>query len=129
MFEQMAEPKEKKPTDYTGVIVGVIVVPVVLLFIHLGKEDVGRSVSIGLVTTLIAIRIRWDLRKHFWFWGTIVVLSLLQLPLVFALRWPSGWIPAIGTLPIALVDCLVILGGVRLVEKLMTKNKGFDEPV
>jgi hypothetical protein len=114
----LTEPQGKKRTDYTGVIIGVILLPVLLLFIHLGKEDMGRSACIGLGTILLAIRIRWDLRKHFWFWGVIVLVFVLHIPLFLFLRWPHGWTPAVAILPIALMDCLIILGAIHLIERL-----------
>ena len=121
MFEQLEEPEEQKRTDYTGVIIGLILLPVLFLFIYLGKEDMGRAVFLGIGAMLVAIRVRWDLRKRIWFWGIIIVLLALHIPLLLLARWPHGWLPAIGWLPIAVADCLIVLGAVRLVEKLIVK--------
>lgn len=118
----MAETAERKHTDYTGVIIGAILLPVLLLFIYLGKEDMGRAVFLSLGAILFAIRIRWGLRKHLWFWGIIVLVLALHVPLFFVARWPHGWLPAVGWLPIAVADCLIILGVLRLVEKFIVKS-------
>src|ERR1035441_3449302 len=104
----MTTDTEKKPTDYTGVIIGAILLPVLLLFIYLGKEDMGRTVCVVLGMIMLAIRIRWDLRKRFWFWGIIICLLALHVPLFFIVQWPNGWLPAIGLLPIGVADCLII---------------------
>ncbi len=77
----MTELRGKKTTDYSGVIIGAVLLPVIFFFIYLGKEDMGRSVCIVLAAILLAIRIRWDLRKHFWFWGVIGVVFALHIPL------------------------------------------------
>jgi hypothetical protein len=114
----MNENQEKKATDYTGVIIGVILLPVVLLSIHLGQEGLGRSICISLAAPMVAIRIRWDLRSHVWFWGIIVLFFALHIPFFLLIRWPHGWVPAIVMAPIAVVDCLIFLGVVQLVEKL-----------
>jgi hypothetical protein len=114
----VTELREKKTTDYSGVIIGAVLLPVVFFFIYLGKEDMGRSVCIVLAAILLAIRIRWDLRKHFWFWGVLVLVFALHIPLLVFVRWPHGWIPAIAILPIAVADCLVILGIFRLAERV-----------
>jgi hypothetical protein len=114
----MTEHQEKKNTDYTGVIIGVILLPVVLLSIHLGQESLGRSVCISLAAIMVAIRIRWDLSSHVWFWGMIVLWMVLHIPLFLLIRWPHGWVPAIVMLPVAVVDSLIFLGVVQLVEKL-----------
>lgn len=113
--------QEKQSTDYTGVIIGIILLPVLLLFYYFGKEDMGRAVFLVLGAILFAIRIRWDLRRHFWFWGVIVLVLALHVPLFFIARWPHGWLPAVGWLPIALADCLIILGIVRFVEKFIER--------
>jgi hypothetical protein len=115
----MIEHQEKKATDYTGVIIGVILLPVVLLSIHLGQESLGRSVCISLAALMVAIRIRWDLSSRVWFWGIIVLWMALHVPLFLLIRWPHGWVPAIVMAPIAVVDCLIFLGIIRLVETFM----------
>jgi hypothetical protein len=114
----MTEEREKKATDYTGVIIGIILLPVILLSVHLHQESLGRSVSICLGALMVGIRIRWDLRSRVWFWGVVVLMFVLNVPLFLLIQWPHGWVPAVVMLPVALVDCLIFLGTVRLVEKL-----------
>jgi Ca2+/Na+ antiporter len=129
LLEENEQPK-KKPTDYTGVVIGVILLPVLLLFIHLDKQDMGRSVCIVLGMIMLAIRVRWDLRRHFWFWAVIVLVLALHVPLFFIFQWPrglNGWLPAIGSLPIGLADVLIILGAVRFVEKFIVKSPPTEE--
>jgi len=117
-----SDTQKKKRADYTGVIIGAILLPVLVFFIHLGKQDMGESVCIVLGMIMLAIRIRWDLRKHLWFWGIIVSLLVLHIPLFILVRWPQGWTPAIGMLPIGVADCLIIVGVVRFVEKFIAKS-------
>jgi hypothetical protein len=124
------EEQKKKRTDYTGVIIGAVLLPVLLLFIHLGKQDMGRSVCIVLGMIMLAVRVRWDLRKHMWFWAVIVVVLALHVPLFFIVQWPrglNGWLPAIGSLPIGVADCLIILGAIRLVERFIVKSPPAEE--
>lgn len=118
----MAEETEKNRRDYTGVIIAAILIPVVLLFIGIGKQDMGRSVAICLGVLMLAVRIRWDLRKRFWFWGILVLLLLFHVPLFFLVQWPTGFFYNKGMLPVAVVDLLVFLGAVHLVEKFILKN-------
>jgi len=122
----VAPASQRKRTDYTGVIIAAILAPVYILFWLFGKEELGRSVFIVLGMTMIAIRVRWDLRKRVWFWTIIVLLLLAHVPLLFLFRWPQGyhgWLPAVGTLPIGLADVLIILGAVHLVEKFVVKPR------
>jgi uncharacterized membrane protein YwaF len=123
----MTEQLERKPTDWTGVIIGALLLPVLLVFIHLGKQNLGRTVCICLGMIMLAIRVRWDLRRHVWFWGIIVGVMALHVPFLFMVRWPSGWVPAVAMLPVALADCLIILGAVYLVEKLTKAKDSPDE--
>jgi hypothetical protein len=121
----MTTDAQKKPTDYTGLVVALILLPVYLFCYFLGQEELGRSLFIILGMMMIAIKVRWDLRKHLWFWTVIVFLLLLHVPLLFLFRWPNGfhgWLPAVGTLPIGLADCLIILGAIHLVEKFIVKS-------
>jgi len=120
----MTTDTQKKPTDYTGVIIVVLLLPVYLVFNFLGQEELGRSVFIVLGMVMLAIKVRWDLRKRVWFWVVILFVLLLHVPLLFLFRWPDGfhgWLPAIGTLPIGFADVLIILGSVQFVEKFIVK--------
>ena len=119
-----------KSTDYTGVIIAAILAPVYLVFYLVGNEKMGRSVFVVLGMTMLAIRIRWDLRNRLWFWLVIVFVLALHIPLLFFVRWPEGyhgWLPAIGTLPIGLADVLIILGVVYFVEKFIVKSPPAEE--
>jgi uncharacterized membrane protein YwaF len=122
----MSATPTRKPADWSGVIIGLILLPVYILFWLYGKEELGRSVFIILGMTMLAIRVRWDLRKRLWFWAIIISVLALQVPLLFLFRWPHGyhgWLPAVGTLPVGLADVLIILGAVSFVEKFIVKPR------
>jgi hypothetical protein len=115
-------PKEKAPIDYTGLKIAAILAPVLLVFIFLGKVDMGLAVFIVLGMTLYAIKIRWNLRRHVWFWATIVFILALHVPLVLIVRWPRGRTPTlVYTLPIGIADFLIILGAVGLAERIFSR--------
>jgi len=120
-------PKEKEPIDYTGLKIAAILAPVLLVFIFLGKVDMGLTVCIVLGSIALAIKIRWNLRKHVWFWATIVFILALHVPLVLIVRWPQGRVPTlVYTLPIGIADFLIILVAVGLAEKLFSKSHSPD---
>jgi hypothetical protein len=82
-----------------------------VLFVYLGKADMGLAVFIVLGVSIVAIKIRWNLRKHIWFWAIIAIILALHVPLVFIVRWPQGSVPTLSnTLPFGLVDFLIISG-------------------
>jgi hypothetical protein len=123
------DPEEPKPTDYTNtyLVALAIMLPVVLFFRHIGKFDMGMNVAIVLGLCLFAIRIRWDLRTRVWFWGVVLFVLALHVPLFFLIHWPDGWVPGVALLPIGLADLAVILGAVKFVETFIVKSPPRDE--
>jgi hypothetical protein len=121
------DPEEPKPTDYTSTIILAILLPVLLFFWYIGKFDMGMNVAIVLGMCLLAIRIRWDLRKRFWFWGVVLFVLALHVPLFFLIQWPHEWVPGVALLPIGLADLAIILGAVKFVEKFIVKSSPQDE--
>jgi ABC-type branched-subunit amino acid transport system permease subunit len=125
----MAENREKKPTDYTGLIIAAILVPVFLLFMYFGNEDLGRTVFIALGAVMVAIRIRWDLRRQLWFWETIGFVLVLHIPFFYLVRIPPAWFHSVAMLPIVIPDCLLTVGIIRVVEKFHERNSRHSAPV
>lgn len=117
-----AENMEKKRADYTGLIIAAILIPVYLLFIYIGKEELGWIVSVLLGVIMLAVRVRWDLRRHAWFWATIALVSVLHVPLLFLVGLPPAVFHWVVMLPIAVADCLVTVGIIGLVEKFRVKR-------
>lgn len=126
MFD--AEPPQKKSsTDYSGTIIGAMLLPVLFLFIYIGKAELGFTACIVLAMSMIAVRLRWKLRKHGWFWATIVLILALHVPLLFIIRWPQSSIPTIVySLPLGVVDFLVITGAISLAQKVFSKDSFSD---
>jgi len=63
-------PKEKEPVDYTGLKIGGILAHVFFLITFLSNADIGLVAYIVLGMVMLAIKIRWQLRKRVWFWAT-----------------------------------------------------------
>ena len=116
-------PKEKEPTDYTGLIITAFLAPVFVLFVYFGDADMGLTAMIVLGMIMCAIKIRWNLRNHVWFWATIILILALHVPLLLIIRWPQGKIPTIAyTMPLGIADFFVVLGALGLAEKLFSKD-------
>jgi len=124
MFDYEQPPSEdREPTDYTGLIFAAILAPVFLVFIYLHKADMGLTVFIILGMVLFAIKIRWNLRKHFWFWAAIALVLLLHIPLFFVVRWPQNNIPTIAySMPLGVIDFLLIVGAIGIAEKIFSRD-------
>lgn len=121
MFEY-EQPKEKPPTDYTGLIIAAALAPVLLTFMYFGAADLGLAVDIVLGIISLVIKLRWDLRGHVWFWVTIAVVLSLHAPLFFMVSWQGKThVRAYGFVS-GITDFLIIQGAVRLAEKLFSKR-------
>jgi hypothetical protein len=110
------------PVDYTGLKIGLLVAPVFFLFAFLGNADLGLSVCLILGLFMLVIKLRWNFRKHVWFWVTIGIILALHIPLLFV-GWPHGNIPRIAFLPLGLLDFLIVMGAIGLAEKLFDRPK------
>ena len=120
-------PEQKKRADWTGLIITAIVAPVFFLFVYLGKPEMGFTVSIVLGLSIFAVKLRWRLRKHVWFWATIVVILALHVPLLFVIRWPQTKVATITySLPLGIVDFLLITAALSGAEKLFCKSSCSD---
>src|SRR5271170_4404206 len=87
----------------------------------------GLAVCIILGTIIFVIKIRWHMRKHLWFWATIVLVLALHVPLVFVVRWPQGNVPTLFyTMPIGIADFAIILGAIGIAEKVFLKGPSSD---
>ena len=104
----------------------VLASPVFLLITLLINADVGLAACIVFGMIMLAIEVRWDLRKHVWFWATIAFILALHVPLVFMVRWPQGNGPTLlYAMPIGIADFLIILGAVGLAERFVLERFGF----
>jgi hypothetical protein len=117
------QPKDKEPVDYTGPKIVGILAPIFFLITFLANADVGLAACIVLGAIILAVKIRWNLSKHVWFWGTIIFILALHVPLVFLVRWPQGNVPTLFyTMPIGIADFFIILGAVGVAERLFLKD-------
>ena len=102
--------------------------PVFFFFVYLGKAEMGFTVSLVLCVAMIAIKLRWKLRKHAWFWVTIALVMAVHIPLFFIVRWPQTKIPTIAfSMPLGIADFLLISGAISLAEKLFSKSHSSHE--
>ena len=121
-------PKPKEPADYTGLKIVAILAPVFFLITFLANADTGLTACIILGMIMLAIKIRWNLRKHLWFWVVIVFVLALHVPLVFMVQWPQGKVPTLFyTMPIGIADFLIILAAVGLAEKFFSKDSSSND--
>ena len=115
-------PKEKEPVDYTGLKIGLMLLPVFFLITFLYNADAALAACIVLCVIIFAIKLRWHLRKHAWFWAIIAVILALHVPLVFMVQWPKNAPTIFYAMPIGIADFLIISGALRVAENLMSNG-------
>jgi hypothetical protein len=126
MFDNESS-EAKRPTDWSGTIIGLMLLPVFFVFAFLGKAELGFNVMLVSGLVMIAVRLRWRLRKYAWFWTTIVLVLLLHIPFLFLVHWPESRVPTIAySLPLGVADFLLISGALGLAEKLFSKGSSLD---
>ena len=126
MFDYEA-PKEKEPVDYTGLKLAAVVAPVFFLVTFLYNADAGLAAYIVVGVMVFAIKIRWYLRKHIWFWAIIAVILALHVPLVFMVQWPKNAPTIFYAMPIGIADFLIISGALKLAENFMSNSSSSND--
>ena len=97
--------------------------PVLFLITFLSNADIGLAACIVLGMVMLAIKLRWYLRKHFWFWAIIGSILALHVPLVLKVRWQQGNVPTLFyTMPLGIADFLIISGALALAERFFLKG-------
>ncbi len=115
-------PKEKEPVDYTGLKLAALVAPVFVLVTFLYNADAGLAAYIVVGVMVFAIKLRWYLRKHIWFWAIIAVIFALHVPLIFMVQWPKNAPTIFYAMPIGIADFLIISGALKFAENLMSNG-------
>jgi hypothetical protein len=117
------QPQEKEPTDYTGLKIVAILAPVFVLITYLANADLALGADIVLGMTIVAIKIRWYLSKHIWFWAIIALVLALHVPLILMVRWPQGNVPTlVYTMPIGIVDFFIIIVAIDAADRIFSKD-------
>jgi hypothetical protein len=120
-------PKEKEPVDYTGLKLAALVAPVFFLITFLCNAEAGLAAYIVVGTIIFAIKIRWHLRRHIWFWAIIAMILALHVPLVFMVQWPKNAPTIFYAMPIGMADFLIISGTLKLAEKLLSNSSSSND--
>lgn len=103
--------------------------PILIVFAIFGAVWIGFGTWVCFVTVIVVVRIRWDLRRYFWFWTTVAFAGLLQIPLVLLIPWKDSNLTRITFFPVGVLDFLTVYGCVGLAEKAMTKRERPDNPI
>ena len=101
---------KKTRLPWSGVLCVIFgAIPLILLFAHFGKSAFALPTLDSAAMVAIVIAMRWQLRRHLWFWMTMTVFAALHLALVLFVPWTDKWNPAIVIIPLGIADLYAML--------------------
>jgi hypothetical protein len=106
------------------VILGALAV--LILFDHFGQLALARPTMISAAMVVITIAMRWRLKRHVWFWVTMIVFAALHVLLILFVPWTTKWVPALAIIPIGIADLCIMLWVLSVVGKLMEGPKASE---
>ncbi len=90
-------------------------------FDNFGRFDLARPTLFSIAAIVLAIVMKWGLRRRVWFWAAMVAIAALHIPLIVCVPWTTRWIPALVMAPILAADLAVIITIIKLLEKQFKK--------
>ena len=86
-------------------------------FVYWGRFDLALASFVSVAMIVLAIAMRWKLRRHAWFWITMAFLTALHLPFILFVHWTTKWIPAVVIAPFGILDLHAMLWTLAVVGK------------
>jgi hypothetical protein len=105
-------------------IVGLV--PIYWLFDHFGQFDIALPTLVSIWMMGFVIKLKWQLSRYAWFWGTMIVLAALHALLIVFVPWTTKWVPAAVTAAIASVDVIVMIAILAVVARFMQGQEAAD---
>jgi hypothetical protein len=112
--------ESKKNFTTFCLIIAPFLLAVYLLLIFLDLSDMGLTLFCSLAAILLVAKIRWELRTRIWFW----IVMALHVPLIVFWHWPDRWTPTVELWVLVMADISIILGVLRVAERLAGPKGG-----
>ena len=112
----------RKLTSKSAYMALLYSLPILFLFCFMGKWETGIGAWICSGLVLLAVRSRWDLRVHAWFWVAVTLALFIQIPIVLLIPWNNRNLTGISLLPVAVLDYGLVYGCIKLAERLIKKG-------
>jgi len=94
-----------------------------LLLLALGRFDLGLPALNSVAVVAFAIALKRKLWRHAWFWGTMICLAALHVPLVLFVPWTTRWVPALAIAAIDSGDLILMLTILSVASNLVGEQK------
>jgi hypothetical protein len=92
---------------------------IAFVFGHLGKLSLARPTIVSIIILVSAGWMKWQLRRHAWFWGTMAIFAAIHTTLILSVHWTADWVPVIIIIPIGIGDLYVMLAIISFVGKFV----------
>ena len=70
------------------------------------------------IVTVVAAKLRWELKREWWFWMALAVGIGLQIPMVLLLPWDKPYLTGAGGLALSIPGFVLTSGCIWLTEKI-----------
>lgn len=117
MKKQIQEAKKLHLSWRARLIIFMVIAPATFLLALYGRLELGWPLIISFGMLGLVIWLKWALRRHAWFWGTMAAIAILHLALIIFIPWPATWVPALLMTVISTVDFFLILWVLVIVER------------
>jgi hypothetical protein len=120
----MMPERDRKWTLWYTLALVLSVFPLLPLFTYLGRRASGPPAVFCVGMIVVAVWWRWDLSTRAWFWGIILAIVAIHIPLIWFFPWGTSWVPALIRLPFCLVDFYLVTAIISLGEKCFGRGVG-----
>ena len=93
-----------------------------MIFFFTDKPEFLIGIGLSLSMTIMAIGMCWEFRRRAWFWIVIALIQAFYISLAVLAHWPRVTMTKLILLPIGLMYFGLIVGVVRLLDKLTAKS-------
>jgi hypothetical protein len=74
------------------------------------------------IVTIVAARLRWELKHEWWFWTALLFGIGLQIPMVLLFPWNKPYLTGTGGLAMSIPGFVLTSGCIWLAEKMMKRT-------
>jgi len=119
------------PSNAWIIGVGILCLPIYILFSTFGNAGLGTVMACFVGTMIIAVRLRWELRRRLWFWIVMSIIVILHLVAILLIPWPNIQFRALVVFPFVAVDISLISYVIKLIARWRGEEDGkkLDPPV
>jgi peptidoglycan/LPS O-acetylase OafA/YrhL len=87
-----------------------------------GHGSVATGLACCAIVTIVAAKVRWELKTEWWFWAALFLGIGLQIPMVLFLPWDEPYLTGAGGLGLSIPGFILISGCIWLAEKIFSKS-------